>query len=126
SRHRGALSVAPNFALELCATRIDAADLTGIDLRSLRTLIIGSEPVRADTLARFIDAYAAYGLRRDVLILSYGMAEAVLFVSGHRRHGAPTVRHFDAQRLEAGVARLALGAERDERVRTLVGCGRPV
>ena len=35
-RYRATVSAAPNFAFELCLKQIDDADLTGLDLSSLR------------------------------------------------------------------------------------------
>ncbi len=50
-RFRATISAAPNFAFELCATKIDDADLKGLDLSTLRLLANGAEPVSVNTLA---------------------------------------------------------------------------
>ena len=50
-RFRATISAAPNFAFELCATKIDDADLEGLDLSTLRLLANGAEPVSVNTLA---------------------------------------------------------------------------
>ncbi|MFD0454773.1 AMP-binding protein [Rhodococcus aetherivorans] len=74
--HRGTLSAAPNFAYELCLRRIADADVEGLDLGSLRMLFNGAEAVNADTVIRFGERFAAYGLRRESLAPVYGLAEA--------------------------------------------------
>jgi 1-acyl-sn-glycerol-3-phosphate acyltransferase len=73
--HRGTLSAAPNFAYELCATRIDDTELEGLDLSSWRLALNGAEAVLPETLARFRDRFAPLGLRSGVLTPVYGLAE---------------------------------------------------
>ena len=74
-RHRGTLSAAPNFAYDLCTTRIGDTELDGLDLSSARVLLNGSEAVSPDTLSRFFDRFEPYGLRRTALVPVYGLAE---------------------------------------------------
>src|SRR5260370_231541 len=45
----------PNFAFELAARRTSDADMAGLDLGQVHTLLSGSERVRAATIRRFID-----------------------------------------------------------------------
>ena len=44
-RYRGTISAAPNFAFEMCLSKIDNAALAGLDLSSLRLVANGAEPV---------------------------------------------------------------------------------
>ena len=73
-RHRGTLSPAPNFAYELCL-RLDDEALQGLDLRSWRLSWNGAEPVSADTIRRFGERFAPYGLRAECMAPVYGLAE---------------------------------------------------
>lgn len=75
-RHRGTLSPAPNFAYELCVRKIDPQALAGLDLSSWRVALNGAEPVNPDTLARFIQRFAPYGFRPEVMMPVYGLAES--------------------------------------------------
>jgi fatty-acyl-CoA synthase len=84
SRHRGTLTPAPNFAYELCVKRIADADIAGLDLSSLRAMLNGAEPVRPETLERFAARFAPYGLRREMLMPVYGLAENSLAISAPR------------------------------------------
>ncbi|CRI66007.1 hypothetical protein THIOKS12580081 [Thiocapsa sp. KS1] len=52
-RHGGTLSAAPNFAYELCLTRITDAQIAGLDLSRWRWALNGAEPVSPETLRRF-------------------------------------------------------------------------
>ncbi|BBX96350.1 hypothetical protein AWC15_16570 [Mycobacterium lacus] len=74
---------APNFALEYCLRedKLPAAELAGIDLSSLDSIVVGAEPLRAKTFARFRQRFAPYGLRPDALTGAFGLAENTLVVS---------------------------------------------
>ncbi|BCI90487.1 hypothetical protein NIIDMKKI_56930 [Mycobacterium kansasii] len=89
SQVRATHSPAPNFALEYClrTDKLPTDELTGIDLGSLDSLVVGAEPLRANTFARFRQRFAGYGLRPDALAGAYGLAENTLIVSirGARR-----------------------------------------
>ena len=80
-RHRGTLSPAPNFAYELCVRKIAEKDIEGLDLSSWRGALNGAEPVRAETLERFVEKFAPYGFQRGALISVYGLAESSLGVA---------------------------------------------
>jgi len=62
-RYRATISAAPNFAFELCLKQIDDADLSGLDLSSLRFVANGAEPISIHTLRRFIERFSQYGFR---------------------------------------------------------------
>jgi acyl-CoA synthetase (AMP-forming)/AMP-acid ligase II len=93
SRHRAAVTAAPNFAYDLCARLVTDAQMAGIDLSGLQVAISGSEPVSPQTLERFSRRFASVGFRFEAFAPGYGLAENTLVVSGSR--GA-TVRNVDA------------------------------
>ena len=74
-RYRATLSVAPNFAYELCLNKIDDERLKGLDLSCLRMTLNGAEPVSVPTLRRFTERFARYGFRPDAMAPVYGLAE---------------------------------------------------
>ena len=80
-KHRGTLSPAPNFAYELCTRKIADADLEGLDLSCWRAALNGAEPVRAETLDRFVARFALLRRASRNLAPVYGLAEASLCVS---------------------------------------------
>ncbi|ALR12154.1 AMP-binding protein [Mycobacteroides saopaulense] len=80
SRHRGTVSFAPNFAFALTVKKAVAPE-TGWDFSSMRVFGCGAEPINADVLDAFIDAYAPYGLRQEAVMPAYGMAEATLAIT---------------------------------------------
>ncbi|MFJ6793258.1 fatty acyl-AMP ligase [Streptomyces sp. NPDC091268] len=109
--HRATHTVSPNFGLDLCADRIPENARAGLDLSSLRTLVNGSEPVRASTLDRFSAQFGPHGFDARAHCPSYGLAEATLAVT-LGGPGAPRVLRLDRAELAA------------DRVRVLPGDGR--
>ena len=87
--HRATLSVAPNFAFDLCVNKITDEEIAGLDLNSLRVVLNGSEPVLPETLTRFAERFAAAGFRPDAMRPVYGLAEcSVGLTVTPRRHPA--------------------------------------
>ncbi len=79
SRVGASLTAAPNFAYDMCASRVRR--LEGARLDSLRVALNGAEPVLMPTLRRFERAMAPLGLRANALLPVYGMAEYTLAVT---------------------------------------------
>jgi acyl-CoA synthetase (AMP-forming)/AMP-acid ligase II len=105
--HGVTISVAPNFALDLCVDAITDEEIQTLDLSTLRQLYCGAEPVLKTTLDRFRDRFAACGYRESALIPCYGMAEATLFVSGKPDGTLPRTVWLDKAALEQGSVRTA-------------------
>ena len=74
-KYRATFSGGPNFAFELCASRIDEKDLEGLDLSALRFIVDGAEPISPQTLRRFDERFQRYGMDKGVVSPSYGLAE---------------------------------------------------
>jgi acyl-CoA synthetase (AMP-forming)/AMP-acid ligase II len=122
TRHKGNVAFAPNFAYALCVKRIKTADLEGLDLSTWTRAGCGAEPIRAETLEGFADAFARIGFRRDALLPSYGMAESSLAISFTELYqGLKTISVHGPTLWEKGEARLV--ADDDEDAVRLVSCG---
>ncbi len=111
SRYRGTVSGGPNFAYDWCVRRIAAARILELDLASWRIAFNGAEPVRAETLARFGEAFAPAGFRPEAFFPCYGLAEATLFVTGGPAEADAVVIEVDANALSQGVVVLEPDAE---------------
>jgi 8-amino-7-oxononanoate synthase len=122
SKYRATTSGAPNFAYDLCVERTTEAERAALDLSAWRTSFNGAEPVRADTIARFVEAFAVSGLRRGVIVPCYGLAEATLIVSGGPADRESSPLCVGRRALEQGKLRAPVGSE-DEAV--LVASGHP-
>lgn len=82
TKYRGTVIGGPTFAYDLCNQLIRDEDITALDLSSVTVAYCGSEPIRAETLERFVERFAACGLDATSLFPCYGLAEATLFVTG--------------------------------------------
>ncbi|HEX7479510.1 MAG TPA: beta-ketoacyl synthase N-terminal-like domain-containing protein [Polyangiales bacterium] len=116
------VSMAPNFAFDLCVRRIPAAQREGLDLSALRLVCTGAEPINPETLDRFTEAFAPHGFRRSAFYPCYGMAEATLMISGGTAGAPPIVRDFCAAQLLG--QRAVLASDDSNPRRRLVSCGR--
>ncbi|MGA9767428.1 MAG: amino acid adenylation domain-containing protein [Blastocatellia bacterium] len=72
----------PNFAYELCVQKSTPESRESLRLDHWKVAFNGAEPVRVDTLDRFVRMYAPRGFRKEALYPAYGLAEATLKVSG--------------------------------------------
>ena len=106
SHLKGTYAVVPNFALELAARYGAPAAGEELDFSNVDGIIIGSEPVTESAVNSFWETFGKeeYGLRREVLRPSYGMAEASLIVSTPQTPERPLISHFDRERLAQGEA----------------------
>jgi amino acid adenylation domain-containing protein len=118
SNTRATGSGGPNFAYDLCVSRITVEQRTQLDLSSWEVAFCGAEPIHHETLERFATTFAECGFRREAFYPCYGLAEATLFVSGGRKTMPPVIKQFRQGDFEQNKA---LSVR--EPVRTLVGCG---
>jgi len=123
-RYRGTVSAAPNFAYELCVKRIDDADLQGLDLSCWRVAANGAEPVLPDTLRRFGERFARYGLRPGALMPVYGLAECAVGLLSPPVGRGPRIDRVSRDAL--GRNGLARPAGDEAGALAFVCCGRPL
>lgn len=97
-------SAAPNFAFELAARKSTDADLAGLDLGNIISIVSGAERIHPATLDRFCKRFTPYNFREDMMQPSYGLAEATVYVASRAQAGAPKVVHFDPEKLAQGNA----------------------
>jgi len=105
----------PNFAYSLCAERIGPADMAGLDLSSWAVAYNGSEPIRQETIRRFSQQFGPAGFSLNAYTTCYGLAEATLLVSAHKRDGAPGTLFFQ-RGLESDNRIVLCGADEPEAV----------
>lgn len=123
--HRGTLSPAPNFAYELCVRKIAEADIEGLDLSSWRAALNGAEPVRAETIDRFVEKFSPYGFRREALLPVYGLAEASLGVAAPAMGTGARVDRIDRAKFE-NEGRAIPAADGASAAIEFVSAGRPL
>lgn len=122
TRYRTTHNAGPNFSYDLCVRRISEAERVGLDLRAWRQAGNGGEPVRADTMRRFIEAFGPRGFQATAFQPAYGMAEATVLVTGGRpEHTPPPIVRLSAEALRQN--RVQLGDPANGAVIEVVGCG---
>ena len=104
SRHEKAFSAAPNFAFDLTARRITDDEMVGLDLSGVIGIINGAERIHPATLARFNKRFADVGFRPEMMLPSYGLAEATVYVASGSAGRTPEVVEFDADQLTENIA----------------------
>ncbi len=82
SEFRGSTSGGPNFAYDLCLSKIDIQEMADVDLSSWTVAFNGGEPINPGTLAAFSKKFAPLGFRAQAFYPCYGLAEATLMVTG--------------------------------------------
>jgi acyl-CoA synthetase (AMP-forming)/AMP-acid ligase II len=122
----GTASAVPAFSLSHVLRRVRPAELQGLDLSSLHSLVIGAERVEPATLHDFYLLLKPFGLAHSALLPGYGLAEATLAVTGVRasRSRIPTTL--------VNPCALAIGQPIDSSATLrsplveLASCGRPI
>lgn len=104
ARNEMAFSAAPNFAFDLTARRAAEDEVADLDLSGVIGIINGAERIHPSTLVRFNERFSANGFRPEMVLPSYGLAEATVYVASGSNGRAPTVVEFDADQLTQGTA----------------------
>ncbi len=123
--YRGTLSAAPNFAYELCARKIDDAELEGLDLSSWRVAANGAEAVLPETLARFAERFARCGLRPEAIMPVYGLAECSVGLAFPPPGRGPRVDAVQREAFARSGQALPAGPREPNPLR-FVSCGRAI
>ncbi|MDH4284817.1 MAG: AMP-binding protein, partial [Gallionellaceae bacterium] len=124
-RHGGTLSAAPNFAYELCLRKIEDSALAGLNLSRWRMAFNGAEPVSPETILRFGERYAHYGLRSSAIAPVYGLAESAVGLAFPPPGRGPLIDRIQRDAL-ARSGRAVPAAEDERDVLRFVACGQPL
>ncbi|MGP1384067.1 MAG: amino acid adenylation domain-containing protein [Thainema sp.] len=123
SDYRATTSGAPNFAYDLCVDKITPEQRQTLDLSRWQVAFNGAEPIRAATLKRFTEAFAACGFHPEAHYPCYGLAEGTLMVSGSHVTQVPVIQSFQATDLAQKQAISALSVKPNQPRQTLVSSG---
>jgi fatty-acyl-CoA synthase len=123
--YNGTLCWLPNFAYNHMARRVRARDLDGIDLRSMRMFINCSEPVYYDSHQQFVNKFADYGARPEMLAVSYAMAENTFAVTQTAPGSEPHLDVIDRVQLETAQHAVPVDADAPNAI-VQVSCGPPI
>ena len=121
SRYHATTSGGPNFAYELCARKIDEEQKATLDLSTWTVAFNGAEPIRAESMEHFTNAFGTCGFSAKAFRPCYGLAEATLIVSGQKKPGPPLVKRVEADALTYD--RVVQATDATKQARPLIGCG---
>ena len=121
SNYAANISIAPNFAYDLCVDKITTQERQSLDLSNWHHAINGAEPVHWHTLERFISAFHPYGFRRNAFNPGYGLAEGTLVVTVGWK--APEYRAKEIDKEALGKNRIKRSTKSDKNSIRIVGCG---
>ncbi len=116
--YRATSTTAPPFALRLAARSLRSSS---VDLSSLRSFVVGSEPIAAEVVREFDGMAREVGLSPTAVCPGYGMAEATLAVSIDPMTVPWSSVRVDTDSLAAGVWQ-----ETGEGGTEVVSCGPPI
>ncbi len=123
--HRGTLCWLPNFAYNHCARRIRKRDLEGVSLATMRLFINCSEPVHHDSHELFLERFAPLGVKREMLGVSYAMAENTFAVTQTQPGKAVKLDSVDRSALEMDLVARPLPPDNPQ-AGIKVSCGPPI
>lgn len=124
SKFRATFGSGPDFAYELCARRVPTEARVELDLSAWEIAVNGSEPVRSTTLDHFSEAFASCGLRPEVFMPCYGLAEATLTATWCPLSVPPPRVFVSAVALQRGLVRRVPPTV--PAAREVVSAGRPL
>ncbi|OHU79132.1 AMP-binding protein [Mycobacteroides chelonae] len=117
SQHGSTHTAGPPFAYRAVAEAISrGGSIADVDLSSLRHAYVGAEPIAFSVLREVTERFAPLGMRTDVLVPCYGMAETVLATTVALQACMPDALSF-------GRVRIGRGPDDGEPV---VSCGKVV
>ena len=120
SRLRATMSIAPNFAYDLCVRKITPEQRATLDLSTWEVAANGAEPIRDETLDQFVTTFGPHGFRRQAFFAAYGLAEATLISATSTRAEPIVVRAFQREAIERN--RIVVAPPEDEGARRIIGC----
>jgi 1-acyl-sn-glycerol-3-phosphate acyltransferase len=123
--YRGTISAGPNFAYEMCLTKIDDPELTDLDLSSWRLAFNGAEPVSARTVERFIERFTPFGFRPETMTPVYGLAESSVGLAFPPLGRGPLIDRLDRD-IFVRFGRAEPAKPSDPDALSFVACGRPL
>ncbi|HTF96328.1 MAG TPA: amino acid adenylation domain-containing protein [Cellvibrio sp.] len=120
SSYKATTSGAPNFAYDLCVSRITEEEKERLDLSSWDLAFNGAEPVNSATLEQFFNAFKMCGFKYNAFYPCYGMAESTLMISGVNKADQPVTLNLERESLDFHTVKTCASSESSV---SLVSCG---
>ena len=121
SQEKATISIAPNFAYNLCAEKMEASQKLDLDLSSWENAINGSESINFHALERFNQSFSSCGFKPQAMNPGYGLAEATLVVTVGNKETIYHTKKLDKN--EYYHKEVPSNPNIDHSKQTIVGCG---
>ncbi|KAH7649812.1 type I fatty acid synthase, partial [Cryptosporidium bovis] len=82
-KYKCCISGAPNFAFEVTVRKTTKEMMSQLNLSHVFAILSGAEPIRKNTIEKFLRAFKETGLGNNVIKPAYGLAEHTLIVAGN-------------------------------------------
>ncbi|MCG6869834.1 MAG: non-ribosomal peptide synthetase [Gammaproteobacteria bacterium] len=119
------VTCSPNFGLKHLLRALRRHPPETLDLQRIRLIVNGAEPISVDLCEEFLEALAAYGLKRSCMFPVYGLAEASLAVTFPEAETGITTVRVERDSLQ-DVNGVRIGTMDGPGTLSLVCTGRPV
>jgi acyl-CoA synthetase (AMP-forming)/AMP-acid ligase II len=97
---RCTISGCPNFGQALLLRYLKNKEDKKWDLGSLKVILNGAEPISTRILKEFLDKLSVYGLKKEIMMPAYGMAEATLAITFSGLLQEPVITAFNRDKLQ--------------------------
>ncbi|WP_246258542.1 AMP-binding protein [Amycolatopsis anabasis] len=125
ARRRVAVTIGPDSSYEFLTDAMASGRAGSLDLSRWRVALNGGEPVRPETVERFMDTFADSGVSKAAMTPTYQLAEATLAVTCKRPGTAPLTLRIDGKEWhENGAVHVASPAK--PQTVSYVSAGHPV
>ncbi len=94
------VSGGPNFAYDLCLRATNQQKRENLDLSNWTVAFSGAEPVRAETINEFSEAFEVSGFKKKAFYPCFGLAEGTLIVTGANSEQEPVEIIIDKEELK--------------------------
>ncbi|SMO63577.1 aminotransferase class III-fold pyridoxal phosphate-dependent enzyme [Melghirimyces algeriensis] len=98
--HRATILGSPNFGYKYFLSKLKPNVAKGWDLSHVKVILNGAEPISTQLCDQFLNRLGQYGLKRNVMHMGYGLAEASVAVSIGRYEFRPI--HLHRHQLNVG------------------------
>lgn len=109
SKYKATVSGGPNFAFDLLINKVRDADLDTFNLKHLKVLFNGAEPIRSETLRTFTKKFSLAGFSEKQFFPCYGMAEATLAITTTSLDAKPIYSTFQLSNKEKAAVLVSSG-----------------
>ena len=113
SKYKGTHNAAPNFAFELCVNKVTDEQKKTLDLSTWTAAMNAAEPVRAETIYKFVEYFSECGFKLNQFCPGYGLAEGTLILTTTFTDNEPAMKRFDDSSMEK--SNIAVEANTDDK-----------